>query len=323
VSGQRRYVITYTINDGLNPFPDHDELYWNVTGNEWPVPIETASAAVSTPASGIQRIACYQGPTGSTDPCVSSGDQSSASFRASEGLNPGSGLTLVVGLRKGLIAVGAPRLTPVNDEPLVDTSLGNLSRSLLSRLGDVADGSLFSPRSPGSGGSPGGIDGTATHITWREPAGAAEASFARETVVVEYQPPAVERAGSCGLRRSPSAGRARGHAGRERDDRGPAVRRHIVIKELPKDGIFGPSRADYELQLREGAGTDAPADGLLPYESTLKSALFDGNPSVKLSELKNKFHDDLAQVKGELYDESVKSLKLFQRDPEKYGCSTG
>jgi uncharacterized membrane protein len=38
---------------------------------------------------------------------------------------------------------------------------------------------------------------------------------------------------------------------------------------------------------------------------------------VKLSELKNKFHDDLAEVKSDLYYEAVNVLKLFPRDPEK------
>src|SRR6266542_1692870 len=37
VSGRQRYVIRYMVHDGLNPFSDHDELFWNVTGNEWPV----------------------------------------------------------------------------------------------------------------------------------------------------------------------------------------------------------------------------------------------------------------------------------------------
>lgn len=59
VSGRQRYVISYTIDDGLNPFVDSDELYWNVTGNEWPVPIEAAFAVVSAPAPGIERLACY------------------------------------------------------------------------------------------------------------------------------------------------------------------------------------------------------------------------------------------------------------------------
>ena len=40
VSSRQRYVISYTVHDGLNPFPDHDELFWNVTGNDWPVAVE-------------------------------------------------------------------------------------------------------------------------------------------------------------------------------------------------------------------------------------------------------------------------------------------
>jgi len=40
VTGEQHYVIDYTVSGALNPFPDHDEMYWNVTGNEWPVRIE-------------------------------------------------------------------------------------------------------------------------------------------------------------------------------------------------------------------------------------------------------------------------------------------
>ncbi|HSP55732.1 MAG TPA: DUF2207 domain-containing protein, partial [Dehalococcoidia bacterium] len=47
VSGPQRYRIQYTINQGLNPFADHDEFYWNVTGNESPVTIGGASAKVT------------------------------------------------------------------------------------------------------------------------------------------------------------------------------------------------------------------------------------------------------------------------------------
>src|SRR3990172_8183155 len=61
VSGPQRYRIQYTINRGLNPFPDHDEFYWNVTGNGWPVPIQQASATVRVPGPGIERVECFQG----------------------------------------------------------------------------------------------------------------------------------------------------------------------------------------------------------------------------------------------------------------------
>ena len=112
VSGRQRYVISYTVHDGLNPFPDHDELFWNVTGNDWPITVEGASATVVAPNPGIERITCFQGPAGSTTPCASSLDATSPSFRAAASMEPGGGLTIVVGLRKGLIAVGPPRLVP-------------------------------------------------------------------------------------------------------------------------------------------------------------------------------------------------------------------
>jgi uncharacterized membrane protein YgcG len=42
-------AIHYTVSDALRFFEDHDELYWNVTGDEWDVPIQAASARVILP----------------------------------------------------------------------------------------------------------------------------------------------------------------------------------------------------------------------------------------------------------------------------------
>jgi uncharacterized membrane protein len=41
--------IEYTVSDTLRFFEDHDELYWNVTGDEWDVPIQSASARIILP----------------------------------------------------------------------------------------------------------------------------------------------------------------------------------------------------------------------------------------------------------------------------------
>ena len=40
--------ITYTTGRQIRYFDDHDELYWNVTGNFWQFPILKASAIVIT-----------------------------------------------------------------------------------------------------------------------------------------------------------------------------------------------------------------------------------------------------------------------------------
>src|SRR5262245_20022307 len=36
ISGKQTYVISYELEGVLNAFSDHDELYWNVNGFDWP-----------------------------------------------------------------------------------------------------------------------------------------------------------------------------------------------------------------------------------------------------------------------------------------------
>lgn len=49
--GEYTYEIVYRLQRVLGYFDERDELYWNVTGNEWQFPIEAASATVALPAS--------------------------------------------------------------------------------------------------------------------------------------------------------------------------------------------------------------------------------------------------------------------------------
>jgi uncharacterized membrane protein YgcG len=42
-------TIEYAVEDALRFFDDHDEFYWNVTGDEWTLPIESASAHIVFP----------------------------------------------------------------------------------------------------------------------------------------------------------------------------------------------------------------------------------------------------------------------------------
>lgn len=48
-NSHKTVVIEYSVADGLKFFDDHDELYWNVTGDEWDVPIDSASAMITLP----------------------------------------------------------------------------------------------------------------------------------------------------------------------------------------------------------------------------------------------------------------------------------
>jgi hypothetical protein len=47
----RTVEIAYTVRNAVRYFEDHDEFYWNVTGNDWPVPIDHVSAMVGFPSA--------------------------------------------------------------------------------------------------------------------------------------------------------------------------------------------------------------------------------------------------------------------------------
>jgi uncharacterized membrane protein YgcG len=64
---RKTIVIEYQVLDALRFWENYDELYWNVTGDEWDVPIEDATARVVLPegTTGI-RVNAYTGAYGST-----------------------------------------------------------------------------------------------------------------------------------------------------------------------------------------------------------------------------------------------------------------
>ena len=61
--------ITYSVRNGTRFFDGHDEFYWNVTGNDWPVPIEHAAATVRFPdsAAGSLSAQAFTGVYGSAE----------------------------------------------------------------------------------------------------------------------------------------------------------------------------------------------------------------------------------------------------------------
>jgi len=103
------YTITYRTARQLGFFADHDELYWNATGNGWAFPIERASATVQISASippAQVRVEGYTGPAGATDRnLIATVDPASgaARFATTQPLGSYEGLTIVVSVPKGFI----------------------------------------------------------------------------------------------------------------------------------------------------------------------------------------------------------------------------
>ncbi|AYC99844.1 DUF2207 domain-containing protein [Neorhizobium sp. NCHU2750] len=103
--GEHTYVITYRTTRQIRYFDDHDELYWNVTGNGWLFRIARASARVTLPGGTVTDTAAFTGAYGSTarDARASaSGNQ--ADFTTTRPLAGQEGLTIVVGFPKGIVA---------------------------------------------------------------------------------------------------------------------------------------------------------------------------------------------------------------------------
>lgn len=107
-SGEHTYVFRYQTTRQLGFFDDHDELYWNVTGNGWDFVIATASAAVRLPAAVDReqiKVEGYTGPQGSKAQDYTSrvDADGTAHISTTQSLPPENGLTMVVSFPKGII----------------------------------------------------------------------------------------------------------------------------------------------------------------------------------------------------------------------------
>jgi uncharacterized membrane protein len=103
---ERTVRISYRASNAIRFFPDHDEFYWNVTGNDWKVPIDSASAFVALPsaAAGQIKAQAFTGAYGSREEeATSKIDGSNISFETSNPLQSRSGLTIDIYIPKGIL----------------------------------------------------------------------------------------------------------------------------------------------------------------------------------------------------------------------------
>jgi hypothetical protein len=105
--GRHVYTITYTTNRQLGFYNDHDELFWNVTGNGWDFPIDAASATVHLPENippDRVTLSGFTGRQGSRESQLdSSRDDAALQFTSQRALAPHEGLSVLLMWPKGYI----------------------------------------------------------------------------------------------------------------------------------------------------------------------------------------------------------------------------
>ena len=119
LNGIENYNISYTADRALVNYDDHDELFWNATGNKWPVPIEKAQAIIKLPQNmefSKLKTTCYTGSSGSTEKNCTANVVDGQTFQFSTKTNSPDqpalgeyeGLTIVAGYPKGIIQASPP-----------------------------------------------------------------------------------------------------------------------------------------------------------------------------------------------------------------------
>ena len=98
VSGINTYVISYEVKRVITTPQEKAELYWNVTGNDWPVPIHDVTSTVTFADGSIDESICFTGIYGSSSTnCMFDTQNNSTTFTAAN-LSPGDGLTIAVAM---------------------------------------------------------------------------------------------------------------------------------------------------------------------------------------------------------------------------------
>ncbi|MCL5433335.1 MAG: DUF2207 domain-containing protein [Patescibacteria group bacterium] len=100
ISGVHDYTINYNVENGIGNFSDHDELFWNVTGNDWQVPIEKVSSQIFLDFNTqITKATCYTGITGSREQNCDT--ENISNIVTTSPLSENQGLTVVFGFPAG------------------------------------------------------------------------------------------------------------------------------------------------------------------------------------------------------------------------------
>jgi len=283
VGGNQTYVITYQVENVILFLQDHDELYWNVTGNFWKAPIREASAEISLVATGETKKslgACYTGVYGSSESeCSFETSGNKGRFVTRRNLRTGEGLTIAFGWDKGLVTP-----PPSWKQFLWDIDFGENWVFLLPVLS-----LLFMV--------------TRWYRRGRDPK-------VRESITVQYEPPKFDNK----LLTSAEVGTLIDEKVDPRDITssivGLGVKGYLQIEETKHEGLI-LDKKDYYLKRVKGPDSD-----LSPFETEMMKCLFPTGSDTFVSDLKNRFYAYLPVLKKILYGDLVRK-RYFATNPEK------
>ncbi|HEX6503133.1 MAG TPA: DUF2207 domain-containing protein [Terriglobales bacterium] len=278
IDATRVVQIDYLVRNGIRYFDNYDEFYWNVTGNDWPVPIDHASAFVRFPdnAAGSLRAQAFTGIYGSTERAAAAEvNGAEISFETTAPLPMRGGLTIDVYIPKGILSEpGAFRrfVWFVGSNPVVFLPFWTLA--VMFTLW------WYKGRDPDPG----------------------------QSVAPMYEPPA-------GI--SPAeAGTLIDDSIHPRDITSTivdlAVRGFLKIEEVNEPGLLFHHK-DYVLHLLIPRGNWT---GLAPHEKVMLENIFVGDvDSTRLSSLKNHFYTALPVVREDIMS-SLRRKGMYLLDPE-------
>ena len=287
VSGRKTYIIKYTVKRGINYFKDHDELYWNVTGNEWNIPIISSSAKIVLPETinkNKLQIKCFSGPLGSRNQCLNKSSKETNGLIKEvdfwqNNLSAREGLTIVVGFPKSLV------IPPTFFQNTLDTVKDNLI-ALLPILTFII---LFA-------------------LWWkngRDPKG-------KKTIIARYEPPDSLTPVEVGTIIDEKVD----NIDISSEIIYLATQGYLKIKRIEEKHLIFKSK-DYLLeQLKDETGLENNFDKQL-LKSLFKNASLSeesGNKTIKLSQLKTTFSQDIKQIQKDVYQSTVEK-GYFPKNP--------
>ncbi len=111
--GEHEYQLVFITNRQIGFFKEHDELWWNVTGNGWMFPIEHVTATISFPFT-VKRdeleLNVYTGRYGSqeSDAIAEVISGSKVRFESTRAFAAREGMSVIAAWPKGLMAEPGP-----------------------------------------------------------------------------------------------------------------------------------------------------------------------------------------------------------------------